>query len=261
MIVAAHERFVSGRPGGKRASLRYVDISDCVLSGRNLADADISASILDGGKLVGTKLDRATLFGSDLRKADLTGASLVRADLRGACLRGANLTQADLTQADFRIGQVAVPHPVKGLSATSHEHRHGQLDAAVFAGATLDESQMEDVTAFAADFTDCSMKGAKLSRANFKDANLSGVIFDGAEVGGANFEGANLSYAVMTDVDLRGVRTSSTTDQTGLIATPTPEAIARAAKDWPQSDALRDEIAAIGWLVKDTPKGQVATKS
>ena len=36
---------------------------------------------------------------------------------------------------------------------------------------------------------------------------------------------------------------------------------ARAAKDWAQSDALRDEIAALGWAVKDTPKGQVATKA
>ena len=36
---------------------------------------------------------------------------------------------------------------------------------------------------------------------------------------------------------------------------------ARAAKEWKQSDALRGEIAALGWLVKDTPKGQVATKA
>ena len=36
---------------------------------------------------------------------------------------------------------------------------------------------------------------------------------------------------------------------------------ARAAKEWKQSDALRDEIAALGWTVKDTPKGQVATKA
>ena len=36
---------------------------------------------------------------------------------------------------------------------------------------------------------------------------------------------------------------------------------ARAAKDWKQSDALRDEIAALGWTVKDTPKGQIATKA
>ena len=36
---------------------------------------------------------------------------------------------------------------------------------------------------------------------------------------------------------------------------------ARAAKDWKQSDALRDEIAGRGWTVKDTPKGQIATRA
>ena len=36
---------------------------------------------------------------------------------------------------------------------------------------------------------------------------------------------------------------------------------ARAAKEWKQSDVLRDEIAALGWTVKDTPKGQVAAKA
>ncbi|MDD2240827.1 MAG: cysteine--tRNA ligase [Kiritimatiellae bacterium] len=37
--------------------------------------------------------------------------------------------------------------------------------------------------------------------------------------------------------------------------------VARAEKDWAQSDALRDEITARGWTVKDTPKGQTATKA
>ena len=35
---------------------------------------------------------------------------------------------------------------------------------------------------------------------------------------------------------------------------------ARAAKEWKQSDALRDEIAALGWIVKDTPKGQTVVR-
>lgn len=34
-------------------------------------------------------------------------------------------------------------------------------------------------------------------------------------------------------------------------------AAARAAKDWAAADALRDEAAALGWLVRDTPGGQV----
>jgi hypothetical protein len=47
------------------------------------------------------------------------------------------------------------------------------------------------------------------------------------------------------------------------VTTPPPEvaalaerrAAARAAKDWAASDALRDEIAALGWVVRDAPDG------
>lgn len=36
-------------------------------------------------------------------------------------------------------------------------------------------------------------------------------------------------------------------------------AIARAAKDWALSDKLRDEIASLGWVVKDSKEGQTCT--
>ncbi len=32
---------------------------------------------------------------------------------------------------------------------------------------------------------------------------------------------------------------------------------ARAAKDWPRADAIRGELAALGWQIKDTPQGPV----
>src|ERR1700689_4262840 len=84
MVIDAHERYVSGRPGGKRAALRFIDFSGLDLSRRNLCDADLSASVFEDARMAGCKLDRANLFGSDLSRADLRGASLVRADLRGA---------------------------------------------------------------------------------------------------------------------------------------------------------------------------------
>src|SRR3954452_12185777 len=40
-----------------------------------------------------------------------------------------------------------------------------------------------------------------------------------------------------------------------VVALAERRAAARAAKDFGTSDALRDEIAAAGWLVKDTPGG------
>jgi cysteinyl-tRNA synthetase len=36
---------------------------------------------------------------------------------------------------------------------------------------------------------------------------------------------------------------------------------ARAAKNWAESDRLRDELAARGFMVTDTPAGQAVTKS
>ena len=35
---------------------------------------------------------------------------------------------------------------------------------------------------------------------------------------------------------------------------------ARKAKNWAESDRLRDEIAAKGWIVKDSKEGQSVTK-
>jgi cysteinyl-tRNA synthetase len=36
-------------------------------------------------------------------------------------------------------------------------------------------------------------------------------------------------------------------------------ALARKNRDWATSDKLRDELAALGWEVKDTKEGQVLT--
>ena len=165
MMITAHERFLSGKPGGKRASLRFLDLTRLDLAGRNLTDADLSASILDGARMIRTNLERANLFGCDLRKADLRGANLKRADVRGCCLRGANLTMADLTQADFREGQIATPHPTKGLSMLSHQDRAGDADGALFVGATLDGSKFNGSSAFAAVLAEGPVLAAVLAAA------------------------------------------------------------------------------------------------
>lgn len=48
---------------------------------------------------------------------------------------------------------------------------------------------------------------------------------------------------------------SSVQPPDAVVALAQQRAQARAAKDWAASDALRDEIAALGWLVKDGPDG------
>jgi len=227
LIVSAHERFIEGRPGGKRASLRFVDLTGLDLSDRNLSDADLSGSVFDNCKMARAKLERANLFGCDLKRTDLREAVMRRADLRGACLRGANVALADLSGADFREGQIGVSHPTKGLNLLRTEGRAGQLDQVNFAGAKLDGSQMEQISACASDFTDCSMKGAILSGANLKDANLSGANLEGAEIGGAILENVNFVGAVLTGVDVRRARSSTGAKMGGNLGAPSETAIAR----------------------------------
>ena len=60
LMVAAHERFLGGKPGGKRASLRFMNLSGLDLCGRNLSDADLSASVLDGTRLIRANIRRGS---------------------------------------------------------------------------------------------------------------------------------------------------------------------------------------------------------
>ena len=101
-ILEAHEKWLNGEEGGKKANLRYAD-----LRGANLCNAD-------------------------LRYADLRGANLYNADLRYANLRNADLDFSCLPlwcgslAADFDDRQIIqlIYHAVKaGLSSknTSNE--------------------------------------------------------------------------------------------------------------------------------------------
>ena len=107
------------------------------------------------------------------------------------------------------------------------------------------------------------------------DLNISGalgVLFDTVREGNAALDAGTLAppaAAALQGVfgrwdDVLGVLRAP--EGTGDAALPPAvqelldrRAAARAAKDWSQSDALRAEIAALGYAVKDTPKGQVAT--
>jgi hypothetical protein len=82
--------------GGKRANLRWAN-----LSGANLLEANLSGAHLSGANLLEANLSGANLSGANLLEANLSGANLSGADLRGANLRWANLREADLSGANL----------------------------------------------------------------------------------------------------------------------------------------------------------------
>eukprot|EP01030_Chromulinospumella_sphaerica_P013701 gene13701-13480_t len=138
----AHQRFLTGRPGGKRAHLAHADLSNAMLEGVNLSEAELTGARLNGASLMGGDLSRAVLFGADLRDADLRTVNLTKADLRGVCLRGANLSYANLMGADLREGRIAVQDSAQGFRILTHDARPGDLTYAVTAGTKLDGAQL-----------------------------------------------------------------------------------------------------------------------
>jgi hypothetical protein len=89
-VIEDHRLWLAGT-GGKRAILRYADLSYADLSDADLRYADLSYA----------DLSDADLRYADLRYADLRHAILSGADLRGAILSDANLRGADLSDADL----------------------------------------------------------------------------------------------------------------------------------------------------------------
>ena len=251
LLVAAHERFVARKPGGKRLVLRFAILEGLDLCARDLTDADLTGSTLTGSRFDRTRLARTCLFGADLQACSFIGASLVRADLRGARLKGANLSHADLTQADLRAGRIAISDEDTKFAVIRHKVSAGQLDGANVTGAVLDKSRLDDVSAAAADFSECSMRGAKLVGANLKSARLRGALIDNVDVRGANLENADFSDAIVTRVDLTQARTMGAV-MDRCLCDPGPEASAQAAAIFVKLAAHRE------WVTTGGKAGQPA---
>lgn len=217
--VLSHEKFLGGSPGGRRMILPMADLTGLAMPRRNLADADLSGASMRGCDLSGTVLDRAMLFGSDMRGSNLAGASLLRADLRGAVLCGADLSGADLTDADFRPGQIAA-HSAQGFISVSQRQRAGMPDG-------ISSRIRADVnTAYATDFTDATLRGAKMNGAKMKSANFTSALLEEADFTSANLENADFTNAVMSGSILLGSTTHDAI-MDRVVRAPTAEALSR----------------------------------
>ena len=106
-ILESHKLWLSGK-GGKRADLRWAnlsvaDLNRADLSEANLSGANLSGADLSGADLIGANLSGAKLRETDLSRADMSGAKLRWADLSGADMSGAKglLQTADFMATNF----------------------------------------------------------------------------------------------------------------------------------------------------------------
>jgi uncharacterized protein YjbI with pentapeptide repeats len=234
--VAAHEQFLRGARGGRRAFFQYIDAPGVDARRRLLNDADFTGANLEGAMLAGCHFERAALYCVNLEGADLRAANLRRADLRGARLAGAVLSGAVMDEADMRAAYIAFPSGDTGL----HVLRHGAPAERALSGG-----------GFGADFTNCQMRGVRLCAANLKGADFTGAVLEHADLAGARLTDAIFQDTVLDGVDLQ--RVLLTPDQrAGCVFAPGLEALHRA-------DEIRDRLRrAEAWAASDGRTGAPA---
>ncbi|HXK80036.1 MAG TPA: cysteine--tRNA ligase, partial [Kiritimatiellia bacterium] len=150
------------------------------------------------------------------------------------------------------------------------------LDAARTALRRVDEftARLTDAAGSAASAelpTWARLAATRFEAAMDEDLNISAALaalFDAIREGNAALDARALAPSAAAAVQALLARWDTALGVLAKPATAIPADVqalldrrqaARTAKDWAQSDALRGEIANLGWNVKDTPKGQVAT--
>ena len=150
------------------------------------------------------------------------------------------------------------------------------LDAARTALRRVDEftARLADAAGSAASAelpTWARLAATRFEAAMDEDLNISAALaalFDAIREGNAALDARALAPSAAAAVQALLARWDTALGVLAKPATAIPADVqalldrrqaARTAKDWAQSDALRGEIANLGWNVKDTPKGQVAT--
>jgi uncharacterized protein YjbI with pentapeptide repeats len=233
-FLAAHERFYRGEPRGHRAVMRFLQAPKIDFSGRVLTEIDLSGANLQGASFATSNLERASFYCADLSHVDARSANLFRADLRGCSLREADLTGAMLDEADMREAVLARTDVERGFMLV------GRSSVPIVDGA-------ED-HAFAVDFTNCSMKDAKLQKAKLKGARFTGAVLTGAKLNGAILDGATFDGAVLIGADLSHARIDPGALK-NCVMDPSPAAVHRAAE-------LSDRLAAAAlWITTNGAQG------
>ncbi|MBL8736752.1 MAG: DUF2169 domain-containing protein [Planctomycetes bacterium] len=181
----------------QRADLHGTSFRGAVLQGADLAHADLSGAILDGADCTGASFAGARLAGSSLARTNLEKQNLVGLDLsgcRGESVRfaGADLRQCKLNGAAFPKGDFA-GSKLAGADCTGLDLQNARLHTADAKGANFQRAILRGMR---------GDDGCNLADADFRHANLEGVVIEFGNLHGADLRYASVRNALLTGTDL-----------------------------------------------------------
>ncbi len=237
-IIEKHAIFLKGVRGGARAVLKFKDLSDLDFKGCDLSQADLTGSLLVGANLSRGIFRSVIFFACDLRNANLEGADCSRADFRGAYVAGANLINANLKSADLREGTIMERDEDGVLAEKARPGIAGKTHRTVFTGAKLTDTNMADVQAINADFSDADLSGVIMSDGDFSHVSFRGANLSDADLTGSTIVNANMKSSVMAGALLGHTEAAGANIHEALSEHAMGEKIETLQKDLP--DLLKD---------------------
>ena len=177
-----HERWVEHRGAqGERLIARDVDAAKVSIVARDLTEAVLEGVKLEQADLSHTKLQGAELMGVVAREANFTnamiaGATIERCDFHGAIMQAVKLGDSVITETDF----------------SGADLRRATWFRAEVTGCTFREADMTNMAFDKAVFRDCDLRGVDLGArdgllgtamdAQFIDCDLRGSSWDGLDL-------------------------------------------------------------------------------
>jgi hypothetical protein len=168
-IVKEFEEKDENTPLRELAKLANLDLK------KDFAGADLSDYVMNGYDLIQANLYRTILSKADLGEADLSEANLRGADLTGANLRGANLREANLTDADLTGANLREANLRDAILLRV------DVSGADLSGADLRGANLRDTNFTNSNLSDADLRGANFLRADFTGADLTEASIDQME--------------------------------------------------------------------------------
>ena len=170
---------------------RFTDCPDANLSGANLAGVNLSFADLSGAQFVNCPTQPP--FGCS-NSADLAGSDLKDANLSGSRLFGVNLFSSNLRRANLSGASLDTCLPLRSPECDPANLTDADLHGVNLSGASTS-------TCFIVDL------GGVIGIQDI----CGGVSMSDADVSGANLTGDDLSFAVLSDANLKGANFNSVT--------------------------------------------------
>lgn len=215
------------RTGKRWREERSTDLSNAILRGANLNQANLSKVILTSAdlqeanltaNLSGAWLENANLFKADLNQANLEDAVLSHSKLCGANLHEAFLGGATLTHADLRGADLRKAY-LRGVNLIQAKLGGADLREADLS-PDIEWTRLNSANLTKADLRETNLGNTDLTNAVFAGADLRGAFLREAQLVGTDLRGANLGEAYVYGISVWDVRINGKTKQNGLIITP-----------------------------------------